>query len=154
MADTTHIIRVTLDEDAPIYRDVEIGSAMSLAKLAESIVRAYGFDMDHAYGFYSGMTQRDLMRKQPKYELFADMGMDDTDAGSVEKTSVATAFPEVGSKLMFLFDYGDEWLFHCEVTGLGEKVPRKRYPKVVGSVGEAPPQYPDFDDEDWGDEDE
>ena len=67
----------------------------------------------------------------------------ESDAGSVKRTKVAQAFPDVGSKMLFLFDYGDEWQFKVEVIGLGEKVPKARYPKVIKSVGTAPPQYPD-----------
>jgi hypothetical protein len=71
----------------------------------------------------------------------------ESDAGSVKGTKVAQAFPDVGSKMLFLFDYGDEWRFKVEVIGLGEKVPKARYPNVVKSIGTAPPQYPDLDEE-------
>ena len=35
----------------------------------------------------------------------------------------ATAFPEVGKTMLFLFDYGDEWRFKVELIGLGRKEP-------------------------------
>jgi hypothetical protein len=143
---TTHIVRVTLDEDAPIYRDIEIPGGKSLYALAQGIVKAFDFDFDHAFGFYSGLTQRTMMKAHPQYELFADLG-EGSDAESVEKTTVAEAFPKVGHTLMFLFDYGDEWLFRVKVLGFGETVARARYPKTVASVGEAPEQYPDWDDD-------
>ena len=73
----------------------------------------------------------------------------ESDAGSVKRTKVAQAFPDVGSKMLFLFDYGDEWRFKVEVIGLGEKVPKARYPKVLATVGKAPPQYPDLEEEEW-----
>lgn len=62
-------------------------------------------------------------------------------------TKVAEAFPKVRSKMLFLFDYGDEWRFKIEAIGMGEKVPKARYPKVLVSIGKAPPQYPDMDEE-------
>ncbi len=74
------------------------------------------------------------------------------DSLSVKKTTVAQAFPKVGKAMTFLFDYGDEWRFRVEVLALAEREPRKRYPRVVASVGKAPPQYPDLDD-DFGEED-
>lgn len=58
--------------------------------------------------------------------------------------------------MTFLFDYGDEWRFRVDVLALGEREPRKRYPRMVASVGKAPPQYPDPDedfDEDFDEED-
>jgi hypothetical protein len=51
--------------------------------------------------------------------------------------------------MLFLFDYGDEWRFKVEVIGLGEKVPKARYPKVLATVGKTPPQYPDLEEEEW-----
>ena len=90
-----------------------------------------------------------------RYELFADL--DDvpvpemgghSKSRSVKRTTVAQAFPEVGSKMLFPFDYGDHWEFRVEVIGFGEKVPRTRYPKVLAVVGEAPAQYPDIDEDD------
>ena len=86
------------------------------------------------------------MEANPKYELFVDMG-EATGALSVKKTSVAKAFPKVGHKMLFLFDYGDEWLFRVEVVGLGQKVARARYPTIVASIGASPEQYPEVDDE-------
>ena len=46
-----------------------------------------------------------MMRSQPKYELFMDMG-EQTNAKSVRKTRVADAFPDVGHTMLFMFtDY-------------------------------------------------
>ncbi|MBP2232634.1 hypothetical protein J2847_005965 [Azospirillum agricola] len=87
----------------------------------------------------------------PRYELVADMG-EGGDSLSVGKTTVAQAFPKAGKAMTFLFDYGDEWRFRVEVLALGEREPRKRYPRVVASVGKAPSQYPD-PDEDFDEED-
>ncbi len=150
---TTHILRATLLGERSIYRDIEIPGGESLYALAAGIVEAFGFYFDHAFGFYSGRTRRTMMQAQPQYELFADIG-EDSDAESVEKTTVTEAFPKIKHKLMFLFDYGDEWLFRVEATGFGETVGRTRYPKIVASAGEAPEQYPDeWDDDDDDDDD-
>jgi Plasmid pRiA4b ORF-3-like protein len=81
-----------------------------------------------------------------RYELFADLEGDSGEARSVKRTKVAQAFPAVGARMQFLFDYGDDWRFRVEVIGLGEKVPKARYPKVLKAVGKAPPQYPPEDE--------
>jgi len=146
---STHIFRVQLWPK--VYRDIEIDSAKSLYDLAAAIVRAFGFDFDHAFGFFSKLTGY-IYDAPVRYELFADLddapGMDRerSKAGSVKRTKVAQAFPKIGSKMLFLFDYGDHWEFRVEVIGLGEKVPRARYPRVLATVGQAPPQYPDVDE--------
>jgi pRiA4b ORF-3-like protein len=140
---TTHVFRVSLKPK--LYRDIEIDSGKSLCDLAESIVRAFDFDFDHAFGFYSKLTGR-YSQSPIRYELFADMEGVGSDARSVKRSAVAQAFPAVGKKMLFLFDYGDEWHFTVELIALGEKVPKSRYPKIVASVGKAPPQYPDVEE--------
>ncbi len=148
---STHILRVRLWPK--LYRDIEIDSNKSLYDLAVAIVHAFGFEFDHAFGFFSKLTGY-IYDPPVCYELFADLDDDplaDGDhrkAGRVKRTKVLRAFPEVGSKMLFLFDYGDEWRFRVEVIGLGEKVPRTRYPRVLAIVGKAPPQYPDIDEAD------
>jgi hypothetical protein len=141
---TTHVMRASLKPK--LYRDVEIASTASLAALAEAIVAAFEFDFDHAYGFYDKLTGR-YHDSPEKYELFADIEEADSDADSVQKTAVSKAFAKAGKKMLFLFDYGDEWRFTVELVKLGEKMPGTRYPRLVGTSGDAPDQYPDMDDD-------
>jgi hypothetical protein len=147
----TLILRVELANKRSIYRDIEIESSKSLYILAKAIVAAFGFDFDHAFGFYSGLTSASVMRVLPKYELFADMGNADAGALGVKKTGVSRAFPAIGHTMIFLFDYGDEWHFRVKLKETGTKLAKVRYPRVVATRGEAPPQYPDPDDIDEDD---
>ena len=91
--DETFIIRALLGTKKSIYRDIEIKPSQSLQQLAAAIVQAFDFDFDHAFGFYTGRTSATLMRTDPRYELFADIGEADPGVIGVEKTSVAQAFP-------------------------------------------------------------
>ncbi len=144
MAQTdTAIIRAALD--GATYRDIEIEASKSLYKLAEAIVSAFGFDFDHAFGFYGGDPFA-RKRAQPRYELFADMGEADPDVRGVKKTKVSEAFPTIGRSLVFLFDYGDGWQFRVKLEAKGLKLAKTRYPRVVASQGEAPEQYADPDE--------
>lgn len=141
MAQTdTLIIRAALG--AKIYRDIEIEASKSLYRLAEAIISAFGFDFDHAFGFYGGDPYA-ARRVQPRYELFADMGEADPDVLGVKKTKVTEAFPMIGRSLVFLFDYGDEWRFRIKLKANGIKLAKVRYPRVVARQGEAPEQYPE-----------
>jgi hypothetical protein len=149
----TQIFRVALRDQPPIHRGIEIDSAKSLAKLAEAIVQAFDFEFDHAFGFYPYTKGRAVMRGRPAYELFADMG-EANGTQSVRKTRIADAFQEVGQVMTFLFDYGDEWLFHVELTARGQKAAKARYPRVLAKAGPSPVQYPDPDDDEDGDDDD
>jgi hypothetical protein len=139
----THIFRVRLRPR--VYREIEIPSETSLHDLAAAIVQAFDFDLDHAFGFFSKLDYH-VFDSPVRYELFADLG-GGSESGSVKRTKVAQAFPAVGAKMQFLFDYGDDWRFQVEVIGLGEKAPKTRYPKLLKAAGKAPPQYPPEDED-------
>ena len=62
-------------------------------------------------------------------------------------TRIAEAYAKDKAKLLFMFDYGYEWLFKTERLSAGPKQPKVKYPRVVKSEGEAPEQYPDMEDE-------
>ncbi len=145
MADTsTRIFRASLR--GRLYRDIELPSSTSLEDLAAAIVSAFGFVFDHAFGFYSALTGR-YHDAEERYELFADLRGADEGVRSVRRTKLSTAFPQVGKKMLFLFDYGDQWQFKVELIGLGQEEPKAAYPRVVKQVGAAPPQYPDLDED-------
>src|ERR1700721_2167887 len=105
----THVFRVSLSPK--VYRDFEILSAKRLYDLAGQIVRVFGFDFDHAFGFYSKLTGH-VFDSPVKYELFADMG--ESEARSVKQTRIVEAYPTVGAKMTFLFAYGDNRKFRME----------------------------------------
>lgn len=127
-----------------VYRDLEISRGNTLYELAAAIVEAFDFDFDHCFGFYDAM-EGNYADAAVQYELFADIG--ESQGPGVQRTSVDTAFPQVGTAMKFLFDYGDEWHFRVEV--IGETAPKQNatYPRVVKKVGEAPPQYEYLEDE-------
>lgn len=127
---------------ARLCRDIEVSSSSTLADLAEAIVAAFGFDLNHAY--YSKLTGK-LFDSPLRFELFADI--EGGGSRSVKGTRVTTAFQKVGSAMTFLYDYGDEWRFRVEVIGTGQAQPDANYPRIVSKIGKAPPQYPDIDDE-------
>jgi hypothetical protein len=142
----TFTLRAALNGKASVYRDIEIEPSKSLYSLAESIVAAFDFDFDHAFGFYSGLKPATMMRAHPQYELFTDMGDARPGVAGVKKTRIAQVFPEIGHTMMFLFDYGDDWHFRVTLKAKGTKLAKVRYPRVVATRGDAPPQYPDPDD--------
>lgn len=142
---TNETLIIRASRRARLYRDIEVRTSDSLADLAEAIVGAYNFSFDHAYGFYSKLSGK-LYDSPKRFELFADADSVGA-AKSVKRSAVTAAFPKVGSKMTFLFDYGDEWRFTTEVIAKGVVEVGASYPRIVGSVGKAPPQYAELDEE-------
>ena len=143
-ASETLVFRASLT--SKIYRDIEITGTGSLYALAKAIVRSFDFDFDHAFGFYSKL-KGNIYDSPVRYELFADIGEGEADARSVKRTRVIEAFPSVGTKMRFLFDYGDECEFLVELVKRKPKEPKAKLPRLLISAGKAPAQYPDPEDE-------
>lgn len=141
------IIELKASLEKNVYRIIHIKELHSLEDLAEVILKAFDFELDHAFGFYDNL--KNPYQSTEAYELFVDLDYCDPsneEAKSVRKTSVGQVFT-LGRCVAFLFDYGDDWIFEIECIGFQEAVSREKYPRICKSVGQAPQQYPDFDDE-------
>lgn len=122
---------------------IAVPSTFSLYKLAEVVVDAYGFDFDHAFGFYTSVTEGYYGDSERMYDLFTDMirrgeDIEATGAGSVEQTGIADVWQKPGDRMMMLFDYGDDWRFELALTAIQEG---RSSAIVLESIGRAPKQY-------------
>jgi len=129
-----------------IFREIEVLENANLYKLAEAIVNAYNFDFDHCFGFFSKISEGRYFGLERKYELFTDLieegeNLEPTVAGSVKKTKIKEVWQNIGDKMMFLFDYGDNWHFLVELINFGKKELRQKYPRILKKIGRAPKQY-------------
>jgi len=51
-----------------------------------------------------------------------------------------------GTTLTYLYDFGDNWQFEVQLEGIDPADPKVRRPKVLETHGEAPEQYPRWDE--------
>ena len=142
----TYIFKTNLLGNPKISREIEVSENISLYRLAKAIVSAYNFDFDHCFGFFSKIAESHYFDSEKKYELFTDLieegeDLEPTGAGSVKKTKVKEVWQNIGDKMMFLFDYGDNWRFVVELVDFGEKKNGQKYPNTLKKTGRAPRQY-------------
>jgi hypothetical protein len=142
----TFIFKISLMRNPKIIREIEVLENISLYKLAGAIVGAYNFNFDHCFGFFSRIAEWDYFNSEKKYELFTDLieegeSLEPTGAGSVKKTKVSEVWQNIGDRMMFLFDYGDNWQFVVELINFGNKELKQKYPRILSKVGRAPKQY-------------
>ena len=98
-----------------------------------------------------------LMGMLPEGMLEGMFDDDEDMQGDAREATVASLELVPGQAFMYLFDYGDEWRFEVKVHKINDEgEPGVEYPRIVEAIGEAPPQYADWeddeDDEDEGDE--
>ncbi len=131
------------------YRILAVPEDFTLYQFAEAITEHFGFAFDHLFGFYNNLTQ--YHASDEGYELFADMPEilridDDSPFSGVKKTRVNRVFTQPKKKMLFLFDYGDEWHFRVELTTIEPAQREKPYPSCMKSVGKARSQYDEPDE--------
>ncbi len=141
----SYVISVSL---APgCYRHIQIAAGDLLVRLHSAILEAFSFDDDHAHAFFL-----DNKAWNDAEGYFSD-GIDDAERFTDEYTLDALGL-RAGRQFKYVFDFGEDWGFQCKV--LRELDEETQCARVIRSVGEAPPQYGDPEDEDDfdGDEDE
>jgi hypothetical protein len=126
---------------------LEVGENMTLYDFAKVIVRSFSFDFDHAFGFSSNLDHF-YKPAEKLFELFADLENVEQTPGSkgVKRYFVSDAFEKKGDKMLFLFDYGDDWQFDVSCLDNSEKIhsASRKYYKLIESHGDDPEQYPDY----------
>lgn len=127
-------------------RKIQIGGDKTLYHFAEAIIKAFDFDFDHCFGFYDNFR---YPGSEKSYELFVDIGEEPVtpSAKGVKKTKVSQAFQNPGEKMVFLFDYGDEWHFSVELKEIKDAGKGSSKPVILESIGKAPEQYPPCEEE-------
>lgn len=90
------------------FRILDIPAHYTLYELARSIIEQFGKSFDHSFGFYSNLEN--WKKSEVAYELFADLeGEDQTGTKGVKNTPVLEVLSGKGDRVLFLFDYGEEW---------------------------------------------
>ena len=137
---------ISVSQRTGCYRHIRISSTATLYTLHKVILDAFEFDDDHEHAFF--MDNRVWSHESYFFSSQIHPGDPTTRKCRLEKLGLSK-----GDRFKFLFDFGDEWVFQCKVLQvLDETTPK---PIVVRSVGEAPEQYPEYDDDfcdDWEDD--
>jgi hypothetical protein len=157
----TYIFKVKLKHDKRVWRKIEVLGSQTLDDLHMAIQEAFNFDADHLYSFFmSGKAwdDSDFEYHHPdadpqtplekKMETIFSLILESHPERRVSATRVRIESLNLKpkQKFLYLFDYGDEWHFEVEFLkeAIAEKVP---YPRIIDSRGEAPEQYPDYEEE-------
>lgn len=136
----------TLEAGDDFSAIVTLSGTCSLHQLAETLIKALGFNFDHAFGFYDNLD--DPYDSTEKYTLFADLGQPEDGEPGVKATRIQDVFVP-GKTLCFLFDYGDDWMFDVSCESVTATKATRQTRRILGTTGTPPVQYeyPDEEDE-------
>jgi hypothetical protein len=132
----TFIFKVTL---AKAWRRIAIPAQQNLDALAVAILHAFNFACDHLYEFIykdrfgiQGRVGHPYLNESP----------------STEEMRVGDLALKPGDRMIFHFDFGDDWEFLVVLEQIEPGKPKGKKSKVLESHGKAPEQYPEWDEED------
>ena len=137
----THLFKVQLRWMPEVWRTIEVREDQTLHQFHRAIQRAFNWDDDHLYSFFLSGKAWD---KNTEYASpYAEQGRSSVKAG------LGSLGLRSGQRFLYLFDYGDQLEHEVEVLGSDDCGDGVRYPHIVEAHGEAPPQYPEVEEEEW-----
>lgn len=138
-------LRVKLQWMPEVWRDIEMLDNQTLEELHEAIQEAFGWDRDHLYAFFISGQAWDEWTEISQ----APSGWIPTDIGPPysEEVFLSDLDLRLRQTFLYIFDFGDD-LRH-DITMLKRLPPvTGEFPRISGSQGEAPEQYPGWEGED------
>ena len=132
-------IRIILDAEEDIFRDIEIESGNTLEDLHNSITQSFGFIGNEMASFY---TCDDNWNQKEEIALF-DMEEFGSAARLMNETFLEDILNEENPKLIYVYDYLSLWTFFVELADIVEKEDGRAYPNLLFSFGELPDAPPE-----------
>ena len=136
-----------------LYRIIEASENCTFDDFHDAIFQAFDRYDYHLYSFF--ITLKDTKNIRSIYdapEITHPQNLEDI--MGVRKKKKSTANSRIGDAdlnendiIHYLFDFGDDWWHRIRTQNINETKSKKKHIKLIKSVGESPPQYPDYDDD-------
>lgn len=130
-------IRVILDTKEDVFRDIELRDKQTLFTLYKGIMSAFSLQGEELASFYES-DEKWTQGKEIPLENMDDASSDET----MSDFHIHEVLPEVGSRMIFVYDYFDMWTFSVEVIAISDKKAVLNYPLTVYRFGTMPLKAP------------
>jgi len=132
-------IRIILDTQEDIFRDIEIERHITLEDLHNTITQSFGFLGNEMASFY---TCDELWNQDEEIPLF-DTSENGSNVRLMNEISLEDILTEETPKLIYVYDFLSMWTFFVELADVAEKEDGRPYPNVLFSFGELPEAPPE-----------
>ena len=129
-------IRVILDVEEDVFRDLEVDHQATLEELHLAIAQSFGFAGSEMASFYRSTSSWEQGEELP----LLDMGIGEAPQG---ETVIGSIFTEDQHHLIYVYDFMALWTFFVEVIEVVEPAPGMTYPHLVFAEGEVPEEAPE-----------
>lgn len=132
----TYVFKVSLWRD--LWRRIAIPAGLSLDDLAYAVLDAYEFDHDHLYQFsYRNRFGVEDKVNHPYLE----------EGPWTSEVLIGDVPLQVGQTMTYLYDFGDQWRFDVTLERIDPPGVPSDKPVMLDGRGDAPEQYPSWDEE-------
>jgi len=132
-------IRIILDAEEDIFRDIEIEDVSTLEDLHNTITQVFGFGGNEMASFYTCDEEWD---QDEEIALF-DMGETGSDVRLMNETLLEDVLTEQSPKMIYVYDFFSMWTFFVELADIVAKEDGRTYPALLFSFGELPDSPPE-----------
>lgn len=146
-----YVLKADLVGFPGVHRTIAVRTDQTLVDVHYALQGAFDWDDDHLYSFWlkGKYWERDGSEYTHPFHASQPNPLGAFAAGPAPK-SAATRLDRLklskGQRIAYVFDFGDEWRVQLtlrQITAADEQP----YPRLLDSAGDAPPQYPDYEDE-------
>ena len=128
-------IRIILDVEEDVLRDIEIEAKSTLKNLHEAISKSFGFLGNELASFYE--SDKDWKQGKELPLLSID------DNATMENEKLDQIFKGSQKRLIYVYDFLNMWTFYIELKESGKIVSGVSYPNLIHSQGEVPEDPPE-----------
>ncbi len=147
--------RVSIIGVPKVYRIIDASENCTFEDLHEAIFSAFDRYDPHLYSFF--ITKADTKNLRTIWSAPEITHPENTDdfmgvggkKASIAKTGIGDVGLEEKDVFHYLFDFGDDWWHRIRVQSIRDGALRHKHIKVVKKAGASPPQYPDYDDDEY-----
>lgn len=132
-------IRVILDAEEDVFRDLEIASDCTLEELHNVITQSFGFLGNDMASFYTA---------DEKWNQDEEITLHDIAEGAggirlMRDTLLSEVMDEESPKLLYVYDFLNMWTFFVELADTADEESGRTYPNLLFSFGELPDSPPE-----------
>ena len=128
-------IRVILDVEEDVLRDIEIEAKSTLKNLHEAISKSFGFLGNELASFYE--SDKDWKQGTELPLLSID------DNATMENEKLDQIFIGSQKRLIYIYDFLNMWTFYIELKESGKIISGVNYPNLIHSQGDVPENPPE-----------
>jgi len=134
-------LRITLKNiKPPIWRQVQVPMDFRLDQLHTLIQLVMGWFDYHLHEFEFPKATRGSQRNRRFGPLDFMDGFDDGEAENESQVTIGEICPRVDDKLVYTYDFGDDWIHEIKVQKILTAQPGEHYPLCLKGKRACPPE--------------